>query len=377
MPPMINPFVPTFGVSPPLLVGRDKVIMRLERALHHGPTHPDYTLLLTGPRGSGKTVMLNSAEAVARKIGWSVVSVSASSDTFRGELLAMLAGIIPDGGSKLHLASVQVSGVGGSVERHHPQPASLPPLVRTALSGAADRMAEQDAGLLVTIDELQAGDPAEMREFATALQHVTRRELRPVAFVGAALPNVEETLLVDPGMTFFQRCARARLEPLSPAEAGLAIERPIRDNGGWIEADALDLAVQSAGGYPFMVQLVGFHTWDICENLVAGITRNHVKAGVVEASAVLIDQIVRPVWNVLSAVDRAFLVAMSRDDGSSYVGDIARRLGKDGNYVNYYRGRLLKAGAVSTAGRGRLHFAHHVMRDWLREHPYQETYELP
>lgn len=41
MPSLPNPFVPTFGTSPPLPAGRDGVIARLERALRHGPTHPD------------------------------------------------------------------------------------------------------------------------------------------------------------------------------------------------------------------------------------------------------------------------------------------------------------------------------------------------
>ena len=377
MPSTTNPFVPTFGASPPLLVGRDKVIARLDAAFQHGPTHPDYTLLLTGPRGSGKTVMLNSAEAVARDIGWSVVSVSASSGRARSELLSILADSFADDGSKFRLASVQVLGVGGSVERDRPPSADSPPLMRPALAKAADHMAEQGAGLLVTIDELQAGGPAEMREFATALQHITRRELRPLAFVGAALPEVEDTLLVDPGMTFFQRCTRARLDALSVDDTRLAIEGPISDSGGRIDADALDVAVKSAAGYPFMVQLVGFHSWDICDDPSAGITRNDVEAGVIEASAVLVDQIVRPVWNGLSTVDRAFLVAMSQDDGSSHVADIARRLGKDGNYVNYYRGRLLRAGAVATGGRGKLRFAHPVMRHWLQTHPSPGSYGLP
>ena len=358
-------------------MGRDRVIARLDAAFDHGPTHPDYTLLFTGPRGSGKTVMLNAAEAVARDLGWGVVSVSASSGRVRHEVLAILAGDFGQGGSGFRISGIQVFGVGASVERDPPMSADLPALLRPALTGAADYMDTRDAGLLVTIDELQAGDPAEMREFATALQHVTRRELRPLAFVGAALPEVEDTLLADPGMTFFQRCARARLGALGMDDTRLAIEAPIRDSGGRIEADALGRAVEAAAGYPFMVQLVGFHSWDICDDPAAGITRRDVEAAVIEASAVLVSQIVRPVWNSLSPVDRAFLVAMSEDDGSSHVAEIADRLGKDGNYVNHYRGRLLRAGAVATAGRGRLRFTHPVMGDWLRTHTSPEIHDLP
>ena len=366
MPSLTNPFVPTFGASPPLLAGRGGVITRLERALRHGPTHPDYTLLLTGRRGYGKTVLLNSAEAVARNNGWCVVSLSASSGTFRGELLSIVTDSLPDDGSKLRLASLQVLGVGGSVVQRQPSPpASMPPLIRTALTEAADHMAAQGAGLLVTVDELQAGDPMEMREFATAVQHITRRELRPLAFVGAALPEVEGTLLADPGMTFFQRCARAPLGAISRDDTRLAIEGPIRNSGGHIDGDALAAAVEYAAGYPFMVQLVGFHSWDICNDPAVGISRKDVEAGVLEASVVLVEQIVRPVWKGLSPVDKAFLSAMAQDDTVSHVADIANRLGKDGNYVNYYRRRLLQAGVVAAEGRGRLRFAHPVMQSWL------------
>lgn len=76
--PKKNPFLPTFGTSPPFLAGRAREVARLDRAFVEGPGNPDYTLLITGPRGSGKTVMLNEAEDSVLARGWSVISVSAS-----------------------------------------------------------------------------------------------------------------------------------------------------------------------------------------------------------------------------------------------------------------------------------------------------------
>ena len=364
--PLRNPFVPTFGASPPLLAGRSDVLSRVETALRHGPTHPDYTLLLTGPRGSGKTAVLNALENIGKEKGWAVISVTASSGRVRQELLALLSDLSEAGGHRLRLTSVHLFGLGGSVERDEVPSAVQPPSLRLMLDDAAGQLASKDRGLLLTIDELQAGDREELREFTTALQHVTRRSLKPLAFVGAALPEVEDTVLADPGMTFFQRCARARLGSLSAEDTRLGLERPILESGGLIQAEALDVAVESAGGYPFMVQLVGFHSWDICDDPSLGISRRHVEAGVVEAYAVLVDQIVRPVWNGLSDVDKDFLLAMSEDESHSRVADLAKRLDRDGNYVNYYRGRLLRAGAVLGAGRGKLRFAHPAMRNWLR-----------
>ena len=64
-----NPFSPSFGTTPPLLAGRDEVIERFDEAIDTGPTHPDYTLLITGDRGTGKTALLNVLEAEGRRAG--------------------------------------------------------------------------------------------------------------------------------------------------------------------------------------------------------------------------------------------------------------------------------------------------------------------
>ena len=314
--------------------------------------------------------MLNAVEDLVKQKGWGVVSVSASSGRAHDELLAALAGLGGSDQSGWRLSSVQVFGVGGSVQKDGPPSAPVPPLLRSALAKTVSRLAQRQAGLLLTIDEMQAGEQGEMREFATALQHITRRELQPLAFVGAALPEIEDTLLADRGMTFLQRCGRAGLGPLSSDDIRLALASPIHDRGGRIDADALDTAVEATAGFPYMVQLVGFHSWEICPDPSSGIKRQHVQAATLEATAVLVDQIIRPVWNGLSPVDKSFLMAMAEDDHHSSVSDIAKRLDKDRNYVNYYRGRLLRAGAVAQAGRGRLRFTHQVMRDWLRRRPF-------
>ena len=105
--------------------------------------------------------------------------------------------------------------------------------------------------------------------FANAIQHVARREQRPVVFIGAGLPEVEDTVLADGGITFFQRCRRVAIGPISDEDVRAALEQPVVDAGGWIKPAALDAAVAAASGYPFMVQLIGFHAWehasDMCD----------------------------------------------------------------------------------------------------------------
>lgn len=75
---MQNPFTPSFGVSPPLLIGRDDVLARFGEALEDGPGSPGRATLYTGARGTGRTVLLNAVEDLARSHGWSVISETAS-----------------------------------------------------------------------------------------------------------------------------------------------------------------------------------------------------------------------------------------------------------------------------------------------------------
>lgn len=111
-----------------------------------------------------------------------------------------------------------------------------------------------------------------MREFGAVLQHVTRREGRPLAFAGAALAQIEDTLLRDSAATFLQRCSRVEIDRIPDAAIAQAIEQPIDEQGGSIDPGALTRAVAATSWYAFMVQLVAFYTWKAAADPATGIT---------------------------------------------------------------------------------------------------------
>lgn len=362
-----NPFLPTFGSSPPMLAGRDEVVARFERAFERGPQHPDYTMLITGVRGSGKTVLLNEAEDVALRLGWRVISMSASVREL-GRLITNAAlqhlQEASDGRPSRRISSVSLMGVGLEWEERPSGPRAEVDL-RSALTSLAAVVAASETGLLLTVDELQAVSQPEATEFAVAVQHITRRELLPAAFVGAALPEIDDTLLADRGMTFFQRCARARLAPLRPDHAAAALRLPVQDAGGHIDNDALKFLVDASAGHPFTIQLLGYHSWEAAAPGVH-INSTHAAVGVMEADHAMLEQIVKPIWNSLSAMDRSFLWAMSLDDADSEMSSIAERIQRSPNFAQTYRRRLIDAGAIEPAERGKVRFSYQQMRPWLR-----------
>lgn len=366
-----NPFLPTFGTSPPFLAGRDREVARLLRALGEGPAHPDFTLLITGSRGSGKTVLLNEAEDIALSLGWRVISVSASvTDLPHRIAAAALEHLreIGDGKPPRRISSVQALGVGVAwQDRPDQDPGPQPDNLRAALTSLTEKQSENRVGLLLTVDELHGIHLAEARELAVAVQHITRRELLPMAFVGAALPEIEETLLNDRGMTFFQRCARAPLLPLAHADTELALSRPISDAGKTITDEALALVVPRARGHPYTIQLLGYHSWETAfeSRGAERIGLEHARAAISEAEWAELEQIVKPIWTGLSETDRSFVLAMALDTGDSAIGDIADRLGQSANYAQHYRRRLIDAGMIVPSGRGRVRFVYPITRGWL------------
>ena len=72
--PSRNPFTPTFGVTPPLLVGREGDLRDVVASFDTSVGDPFRAVKVHGLRGSGKTVFLNQVEDAARRKGWCVIS---------------------------------------------------------------------------------------------------------------------------------------------------------------------------------------------------------------------------------------------------------------------------------------------------------------
>lgn len=167
----MNPFRPTFGTSPPAMVGRDELVDEFAIALDDGPGAPGRATIYTGPRGSGKTVLLNAVEDVARRRGWIVISETAAGGLVErletDHLPTILADIAPTSSTRLTGVDAPF-GLGGASWEHDSGQAPSPSL-RSLLGRAADAAAANGTGVLLTIDEIHSVEPADIREIATTI----------------------------------------------------------------------------------------------------------------------------------------------------------------------------------------------------------------
>ena len=89
MDPVKNPFSPGAGSPPPELVGREPILEQAKILLGRvRQKKAERSILLTGLRGVGKTVLLNEIERAAIESGYKTISIEAHEDKPLGLLVA-------------------------------------------------------------------------------------------------------------------------------------------------------------------------------------------------------------------------------------------------------------------------------------------------
>lgn len=369
-----NPFTPTFGATPPLLVGRGSEVEDFRAGMQDGPGAPERATLVTGLRGTGKTVMLNAYEDVAVSEGWVVVSETAGPGLLDRLTNTALPELLQQHDPQLTRSRVTGGNVGpAGAQRSVTELHEVTPTLRTRLNRLLEVLPEGN-GVLFSIDEVHRS--SDLRTLGTVLQHSVR-EGREVAFVGAGLSSSVQDLLVDKEgeqpTTFLRRADRRHLGAVGAEEVRRGLAVPLADSGREITPAALDLAAAGTHGYPFMIQLVGNQMWRAARG-AERIEEGHAADGVGRAQRRIGDLVHDPSLSAVAPTARSFLMAMAQDDGPSRLGDIAERMGVEGNYASQYRARLIRAELIEPAGKGQVNFVMPYMREYLRQHAAAHTW---
>ena len=245
-------FTPGAGALPPALAGRrreESVFLSClaDLAKGHAPPHD---VVLTGPRGNGKTTLLNWFEGECRaKGGVDVVRLTPSRARTGEELVEALLPVT--GLRKLLPVKWSVAGI-----RFERSPVS--PSVRLLTERLIARCRAR--ALAVLLDEAHTLDLRVGRLLLNVSQEV--RANAPFLLVLAGTPGLPAHLgAMD--ATFWNRLGEGRLGVgrLDADASREALEKPLAEHGLRIDRDALDAVVGESQGYPYFVQLWGEALW--------------------------------------------------------------------------------------------------------------------
>ncbi len=368
---MSNPYSPGAGLRPPELAGRDDDITAFETLLARAEAgRPSQSMVLTGLRGVGKTVLLNDLANRARHRDWIVAQIEARSDpdaagtAFR----AMVS-------RSLNQSLRQVTGSWGVGERLRAALATfksfsirtdptgglslgidIDPLRGRADSGSLEMdlselafdlgssAAGLGAGVVVLIDEMQELARDELSAVCTAAHESGQRTV-PFYVVGAGLPSLPG-LLAEARSYAEQLFAYQPIGPLDRADAGTAVVRPAASHDvAWEEA-AVAAVVDASAGYPYFLQEHAKAAWDYAPG--PGITLADATVGLQVGRDKLDFGFFASSWNRATPTERAYLRAMAADgDGPASSGEVARRLGKTSvQQVGPVRANLIHKGLI-------------------------------
>ncbi|MBI3268737.1 MAG: ATP-binding protein [Planctomycetes bacterium] len=376
MDPLKNPFSPGAGAPPPELVGRDPILEQARILLGRIKLRkPEKSLLLTGLRGVGKTVLLNKLERMAAMNDYRTVAIEAHEEKRLGPLIAThlrtllfeldrLAGVGNKvkrglrvlrsfiGALKLTLGEVTM-GLDIDPEKGAADSGDLDVDLPNLFVAVGEAAEERKSAVALFFDEIQYFDTTELGALIMAMHKVQQKQL-PLTLLGAGLP-------ILPGLAGESKSYAERLfnfpevGALSADEVATALRDPAAAAGVKIDASALSEVYRLTRGYPYFVQEWGYQIWNAAT--ASPITLKVVEAATATVIPRLDQNFFRVRFDRLTPSEKNFLRAMAElGPGAQRTGDIADVLGVKVTSVGPLRAKLMRKGMVYSPAHGDMAF---------------------
>jgi cytochrome c553 len=382
MDPVRNPYAPGAGQRPPELAGRDAELAQfdvvLERIMRG---RPERSLVLTGLRGVGKTVLLNALRSKAIERLWGTGKIEARPDTsLRRPVAAALHMAVRELAPRhraperieeflgvLKAFALRSNPANGKIRDRWQPGIDVPAATGRADSGdieidlvelfadAASVATDVGAGIALFIDEMQDVAPDDVSALCAACHELSQTGA-PLIVVGAGLPHLPSVLSAS--KSYSERLFRyLRIDRLDRTAADQALLAPAeREDVIWTR-EALDAMYEASGGYPYFVQAYGKATWDLAPT--NPISPEDVAVAAPEAETELAVGFFGSRYERATPAEREYMRTMATigdSEGTVATSDVAVALGRKPSSLSPARDSLIKKGLIYSAERGTIAF---------------------
>ena len=386
MDPVRNPYAPGAGQRPPELAGRDRELAQFGVTLERvGAGRPDRSMVLSGLRGVGKTVLLNALRGLAVQRAWGTGKLEARPEQPLRLPLAQAVHAAVREVAHRHRDPDRVEEVAGVLKafalrtEHAERKAAgsrrwQPPTEVVAATGRADSgdleldlvelftdvaalAADLGVGVAVFLDEMQDLAPAELGALCGACHEISQQGA-PMLVVGAGLPHLPAALASS--RSYAERLFRyVEVDRLPRPMAERAWRLPAAEEDATYDPAALAELYRLTEGYPYFVQAYGKATWDLA--LGSPITWADVVSAAPEAEAELAVGFFGARFDRATPAERDYMLAMAdlgEGTGDRAVGtaEVAAHLDRKPQSLSPARDGLIKKGLVYSGERGTVAF---------------------
>ncbi len=280
-----NPFRPGAGHMPPYLAGREEEKSEFQRLLDQKLILVN--MILTGRRGVGKTVLLDTLKPLAIQSGWLWVgadlseTASISEETIATRMITDLSVVTSN--VVVSESEIRKFGFTGAKEKvrrtldfnllvqiYQSTPGLVIDKLKAVLEQVWLRLSKENArGVIFAYDEAQnLSDHAGEKQFPLSLLLDTFQSIQkkgiPFMLVLTGLPNLFPKLVE--ARTFAERMFRVvEIDRLDEKASKEAIMKPIEDAACPFKLDprSVKTIVSMSGGYPYFIQFICREVYDL------------------------------------------------------------------------------------------------------------------
>ena len=342
---MNNPFSLAFGTKPPELVERPLQTDEILSAFTSDPIN-QRTFMITGVRGSGKTVLLTELSARLKELdNWMVIPLSPEAD-----MIHSLAAKLSNSRKYYELfrdAKINLSLLGFGLEMD-----GVPPVTddETAIERMLESLGKKGHRVLLTVDEVT--NNKYIRQFASVYQIMIREELPVFLLMTGLYENIYD-LQNEKSLTFLYRAPKIQLQPLNMPAIATAYRTILQ-----VDKNIAVNMAKLTRGYAFAFQVLGYFTFR---------EPNHDYHRILPQYRLYLDEYVYDkLWSEMSEKDRDIVKCMA-EHNTSLVSEIKELTGFSGNDFSQYRQRLIRKGIVEGKTRGILSFVLPLFDEYVRD----------
>jgi AAA ATPase domain len=370
---LTNPYTPNAGAEPQAIVGRGDLLDSFELLLariERGRT--EQSMIITGLRGVGKTVLLGQFRTKALERDWVVIELEVSKHDeteFRRDISSRLRTALLQLSPKArwsdrftHAAAVLQSftvsvdpsgawsaGFDVDAAEGFADHANLAQDLTDVFIALGEAAHEQERGVVLLVDEIQFLSKMQLEALIESLHKMVQRKL-PITMVGAGLPQIAE--LAGDAKSYAERLFKfPAIGNLSYNDALVAFSRPAESENASFTSGAIDEAVRISGGYPYFVQELGYAVWTVAAG--PEITADDVSAAEPGYETKLDSSFFRVRLDRVTDLQRAYLRAMAQlGPEPQKASDVADLMGRPSTNLGPTRAELINMGLLYTPQHG-------------------------
>jgi AAA ATPase domain len=382
-----NPYTPNAGAPPKYLAGRQAEVddfRVLLRRLAGGYT--EQSLIVTGLRGVGKTVLLGEYEKIAAEESWVAVKAEVSKTTpFEPQIANLARRALFETSPKARWGERARSAAAvlkSFTLRVRPDGSLSMGLDVDAAAGRADtgdlnedladvfeaigKAAQgDDRGVVFLFDEIQFLEKKELEALIGAVHRTVQYQL-PLTFAGAGLPQLPG--LAGEAKSYAERLFKfPTIGELEDDAASAALVEPSRSEGVEIDEEAVGAILDYTEGYPYFIQEFGRAVWDLAPG--PRITAADAESAQHLVEAELDESFFRARIQRCTVEERRYMRAMAElGSDAQKAAEVADVLGKTSEQVAPLRARLINKGLLYTPRYGFAKFTVPQFDRFMRRH---------